>query len=112
MWATTTRTTSRVRERWVCRRCSLTAPAPVGSRTPFIHCWRSRYDGVGAGASAGRRRSMLRRYAVALMSAFGLVPVQNDELEALFEMFEAYHQEVEPFDPFRSEPQSMAERRQ
>jgi ribosomal protein S18 acetylase RimI-like enzyme len=46
------------------------------------------------------------------MSAFGLVPVQNDELEALFEMFEAYHQEVEPFDPFRSEPQSMAERRQ
>ena len=46
------------------------------------------------------------------MSAFGLVPVQNAELEALFQMFEAYHAEVEGFDPFRGEPESMAERRQ
>jgi ribosomal protein S18 acetylase RimI-like enzyme len=46
------------------------------------------------------------------MSVFGLMPVQTGELEALFQMFEAYHEEVEGFDPFQSEPESMAGRRQ
>ena len=46
------------------------------------------------------------------MSVFGLVAVQTDELEELFRMFEAYHEEVEAFDPFHGKPESMTERRQ
>ena len=43
--------------------------------------------------------------------AFGLVPVEEGEIEALFAMFDAYWTELEPYDPVAREIMSTADRR-
>ncbi len=47
-----------------------------------------------------------------MVMAFGLVTVQSNELNQLFEMFEAYRKETERFDPIPFEPGSPMEARQ
>jgi GNAT superfamily N-acetyltransferase len=44
--------------------------------------------------------------------AFGLVPVDEDELDELFEMFDSYWSELEPFEPIAGEILATANRRE
>jgi len=47
-----------------------------------------------------------------VVMAFGLVPVEEDEIDELFAMFDAYWTELEPYEPVAGELMATANRRE